>query len=176
MANALVIMVMFFFMFAWYSNYSLRNKVLCVYTRVTGQEIRKLVTLKDKQVSFDRKLFNITPERHRVVWHPTFFGLFGTWVICYHFVWYSYLPEDPREYGVVTMSPEVRAAMNQEEKFRAYNRAEDARIKKKGGMFEMLAQVAPIFTIILLVAVIYFLYTQGNQINILQEMQSLPKP
>jgi hypothetical protein len=171
-------MGLMFVVYTWYCLYQLRNKALCIYTRATTQEIEKFVGLKARTVVFDKMEFDILPERHRLKW-KTVLGLFGTWVIAYHFVWNDSIPEDPNAYKIQVISPEVRHTMNQEKKFKAFLSEEAPKgvIKKSGGFMQYI----PWFIICaVLIGVIYMMFTQGKTIALmntdLQEViNSLPK-
>jgi amino acid transporter len=158
---------------ALFLGYRLRNKCLCVYTRASTQEIEKFVSLQDRHVSFDKKRFDIVPGTQRLKW-KSIMGIFGTWVVAYHFVWYSRFPENPNIYNVPIESPEARHDMNQEEKFRAYQRAESQRdkvVKTKGSLMSFIPWI---IVAVVLAFIMYTLYTQGKDMNVIkQALQSL---
>ncbi len=157
----------------WYQLYSLKNKVICQYTRPSNQQLKKFVRLDSKNVRFDNLEFTILPERHVLVWQRLLWGLFGnigTWVIGYEFTWDSQYPRNPNSYKPSIVSPAAKKAMDNEASFIAYNRSVEKQSGRKGG----LAQYFPFIIIGLVVLVaVYYLYglirTQGIQIQSLSD-------
>lgn len=135
--------------------------------RASGQEIEKFVSLQARQVDFDGKRFDILPNLKRLRW-KTIMGVFGTWVVCYHLVWYSRYPEDPDVYNLPVESPEVRHNMNQEEKYRAYHKSEASRnvnVKSRGGFMQYLPYI---IIAVVLIGIIYVIYTQGKDMTVVK--------
>lgn len=164
--NVILVFAVLFVCFIWYSINNLKNKVLVIYTRNTGQEISKLVRLQDRYVDFDNKQFTLVPDRHRLHWKSVL-GLFGTWIICYHIYWYSRYPSDPRRFEVTVDSPSAAHYMNEEQSYTAYNKSEAARdtLKKRGGFMQYLPYI---IIGIVLVVIIYIVWTQGKDMTIIK--------
>ncbi len=153
--------------------YTLSTKALIIYTRATGQEIKKMVKISDRHVSFDKKTFDLLPETHRLQWH-SILGVLGMWVICYHLVWYSRYPQDPRFYNVPVVSPEAKHAMNQEDRYRAYHKSEQARNigKTKGGGLFGGGWITYVFIGIIIIGLLFLFYSnfsQGADINSIKQ-------
>ena len=177
MMGYLLFMVAAVLVFIWYFFSQLKNKCQVIYTRRTGQEITKMVTATSKHVIFDNKKFRIVPDRHRIQWQ-SFFGIVGTWVLTYHFVWYSIYPEDPKQYGIDTMSPEAHHDMNTEGQFNAYQRSERDRFKDKkaggGGIFDMILKFLPVVALLAAVYAIYAVNKNTSDMTVIKKaLQSL---
>ena len=155
----IIVLILMVLMYVIYMMYSLKNKVVVYYTRKTGQEIPKMVKLRDRHVEFDGLRFDVLPDRKTLIW-KTILGIFGTWMVCYHFEWYSIYPRDPKIYNVPIKSPEANRAMNRAAANEAYHRSETNRdtAKKKSGF---AAYLPWIIGIILVLGVIYMFYQQS---------------
>ncbi len=108
----------------WYSTSSLRKKILITYRRVDNTKIEMFVPITSRYVFFDHKRFNIIKKCITQQWYTRgIHSFFPTKVSTSDYVWSSEFPIDPDTGQVYVISPEVRGAMNQEEKFVALNRA-----------------------------------------------------
>jgi hypothetical protein len=140
--------------------YSLKSKAIVYYTRITGQEIPKMVKVQDRQVDFDGLRFDLLPDRQRLHW-KSILGVFGSWVIAYHLMWYARYPEDPKLYNVPIKSPAGNKLLNRSAQYKAYHVAESQRDtgKKKGGLMQYL----PWFlVVIVLIFIIYEILTMSK--------------
>jgi amino acid transporter len=166
MQQAILILAIMALAYLGWSLWTVKNKALVYYTRATRQEIKKMVKITDRQVIFDRKRFDLLPERHRLQWH-SIFGILGTWVITYHLMWYSRYPEDPAVYNVPIDSPEVAYEMKQEDRYKSYHHSEGARNVKKGasggGLFGM--SWITIIILVILAAVVVYLFMNFNTMS-----------
>lgn len=161
-------MVLMMFFGAWWGNYKLRNKALCIFTRASGQEIKKFVTLQDHYVSFDNMDFEIVPDRARDLWYDE--GLFGklfpTWIKCYHLNSNDYLPESYKDGGIQWESPANRNLINSRNDMHGFmeNQTPPTDEPKKSKMQKYLPWIIGAVACLAL----YYIYYQYNQIQALQ--------
>lgn len=135
---ALVVLVLFMFGSAWYSIYTLKDKLLCTYRRPSNQKIEKFVKINERKVRFGGKEYPIVPSCNSPIWYTRgvlgMLGL-GTWVMTADYTWYSDLPFDPKTGKPIIMSPEVRGAMNNEQLMGSFGRGMEKQAGKKQGLF-----------------------------------------
>ena len=166
-ANVLIGFVLIFVVMGLYLINRLKNRCYCIYIRRNKQVINKFVPLKAESVWFDKKKFEIVPDRATLTW-KTVFGIFGTWVITYYYSWYSRFPHDPNNFENVWETPEVRSGINQAERMAAFAKGVDTheKAKQKGGLMSFL----PFIIIgVALMFIIYTIYTQGKDMTIMKQ-------
>ncbi len=168
----LVILVLVVFAWAWYSASKLQNQIHCSYRRVDKTVIEKFTHRRSKHVRFDGQEYNIVPDRILLIrWKRGIHQFLPIWVQHLDFTWDYPYPLNPNDYKSPIISPEVRNAINQEERMKAYARSQQQALgSKKGGM---LQQYLPYIIIIGFVILGFWLYTQGQHISMLENLQKV---
>lgn len=163
----------------WYSTASLRNKIFVTYTRVDGTEEEFLSSINIKYLFFDHRRFRIIRSCIRYLWYKRgVHAIFPTRVAALSFVYNSEFPVDPETGQIHIMSPEVRNAMNQEERFYAYNRAQAKVSGRKEGFLQRNGMIIAIVLVVIM-GVFFWMKMQGldKSITVLAEYYKtlLPK-
>jgi len=150
--------------FAWYANSSKRNKIHCTFRRINKTKVAKFVKMSSRYVSFDGKLYDIIPSCITFQWWDKglVHMLFPQWVATLDFIHNSRFPIDPETGKPAVISPEVRKAMNKEEWVKSYAKGFTPPSNKKQGM---LQQYLPWISIILVVMVGFYLYTNMQALS-----------
>lgn len=157
-AFAIILLVM-----VWYSTSSLRGKIFVTYTKVDGTEEEFLQRIDSRFLIFDKKKFKIRRKCIRYLFYKRgIHSFFPTRVAHLHYVWNSQDPIDPETGEVYVDSPEARQAMNQEERFLAYNRAQQ---KTSGKRESPLAHYLPYIAIGITVIMGLYLWMQQRGLN-----------
>jgi len=133
----LLVLIALMFGGAWYSIYSLKDKLFCTYRRASNQKIEKFVKLKSRYVKFDGKEFNVIPSCNSPLWYTRgllgMLGL-GTWVMTADYSYTSPDPYDPKTGKIAIISPEVRSHMDNEELMGSFGRGMQKQAGKKQGL------------------------------------------
>ena len=159
---------------AWYANNSKRNKIYCTFRRINKTKISKFVPMKSRYIIFDNKKYDIITGHITFEWwnKGLINQLFPQWVATLDYSHDSRFPHDPNQMSKNWETPEVRNAINKEEWVKSYAKGftPPASSKKASG----LAQYLPIASVLLVVLVGFYLYTNmqelANQMAIMDNM------
>lgn len=163
-------LIVIVFVGAWWNNYRLRNKVLCIYTNIAGQDSKRIVSVQDHYVSFDGMEFELTPDRARDYrYDEGMFGkLFPTNLKCYHLNYSDYLPEGYK-LGIQWESPANRKLINSRNNMQVFSETQTPNEEPKKS--KMMKYLPWIIGFVVLIAG-YYIYTyisnQNAQIQALQ--------
>ncbi len=168
----IVVFVLLFVGYVWYSINNLKNKCLCIFRRKNKQRIKKLVPLKDNKLTFEGFEYDIDPRCAGLEW-VIVMGIFGTWVIAYDFSWYHRFPHDPNDFENVWDTPDLRKSINLQDRMKAYARGQSQALSgKKPSTFQ---QYLPWIAIFAVVIVGVMLYNTNQHMNLIEEMMKVPK-
>ena len=153
---------------AAYSAIRLRNKIYCSFRRINKTKIDKFVPMHSRYVIFDGGKYKIDPKRITLLWYNRgIHQFFPQWVPSLDYSWYADVPHNPDDFTDTWDTPEARNAASSEEDWKGFNRGMQTQIGKKGGSFE---QYKTIIIIVAVVAVVYFIYSQGQAANARMDM------
>ncbi len=152
----------------WYSQQSLKGRLLCYFHLANRTLIEKKVPVSSRFVIFDGGKYKVDPKRISLIWYTR--GLhqfFPTYIPSLTFKWDTDQPLDPTTFEHTWGTPEASAASGQEEEFRAFAKGVSSLTKKKGALPEWLL---PVITIGLLVVVVYMIYQTQSELSIMRQM------
>lgn len=171
-STVIVIIVLLILVYIWFTINSYKGKCLVYYRRRNKQKIKRLVKATDSFIVFEKKRFDLTPDRAQPEW-VNILGLFGTWVMSYDFSWYSRFAHDPNQFESAWETPDVRNSINQEERMKAFTKVGESRAKEKTKS-SWMSFLPYIIIGAILIFIVYTIYTQGKDMTVMkQAIQSL---
>jgi len=164
----LIIVIAFFIMF-WYSIYSWKGKVLCLFRRPNRTVVEKRVPLNSKFVIFDGGKYQVNPKRIDLMWYTRgiihqFFPMFVPFL---EYKWDTDQALDPTTFTNTWDTPEARASTREEDKFKALSKGFQAQAgKKETGLIRFLPWIAVGVSLI----VGYMVYQLSQHVALLEQL------
>jgi len=165
----LAAMVLLIFVLAWYSANKLQSQVHILYRRGDKTIKEGFVKRRGNIVIIEGAKYRILPDRIALIdWKRGIHQFLPIKVQHLDYTWDDEFPHDPSQYDNPIISPEVRNAINQEERLKAYARSQGQALsgKKAGSLEKYLPWIAIIGLLLLGV----FLYNMSQQVNLLENM------
>ena len=156
---------------AWYSQNSLRNKILCTFRRANRTRIEKFVKEKARYVYFDGGEYVVDTSKIQLTWYNrSINAVFPTFVPTLDFTWGSRYPLDPDTMEVTWYSPEASKALTQERNIRELDKAAQAATgKKEGGLTKYL----PWITLAILLVLAMWIYQMSGKVAMMSELMQV---
>jgi hypothetical protein len=152
----------------WYSTASKRNKLLCRFRKPDLTLIEKFVPKHSRYVIFDGGKYIIEPKRVILQWYNRgIHQFFPMWIPSLDYKWDTDVALDPRKFTNTWDTPEARNAASSEDDWKGFNKGMQAQTGKKVTMFQ---QYLPWITIGAIVILGVMVYTQGQRVDIMEEM------
>ncbi len=165
----LVGMVVFIFVYAWYSANKLHNKIHIFYKRVDRALLEKDVKLGSKIIKVYDKEYKVLPDRIGVMeWKKGIHAILPIWRQYLIYDWDDEFPQNPDSYKQKIMSPDVRNLINQEARMGAF--AKGIREQSVGKKVTGLTQYLPMIALGGVIILLFFLYTMNNHITALEKL------
>ena len=124
--------------------------------------------MSSRYVIFDGGRYKIDKKRITLLWYNRGFNqFFPQWVPSLDYSHYSDVPHDPDNFVDTWDTPEARNAASSEEDWKGFNKGMAQQVGKKAGAF---AQYLPYIVVGILVIGIFLIYTQGQRMDILEQM------
>lgn len=168
---ALAIVAIMVVFYGYYATSKLKNKVLVIYHRPSGQVLEQFAKLDDRTVDIDGKRFTISPDRRSLMWYIRgIHKYFPTWVIVYEFSFYSKYPHNPDDFKDTVVSPSVARTLNNEARMKSLSLGvQNQGGTKKGGFFEKYLPIIIIVLILLIVVVGVFVFSMNSDMNVVKK-------
>lgn len=164
-----VVIIGLLFLAGVYSTRKKRGQIFCWFEGEDGTDEFKWVKDTEGWVIFRRYKFKIMPERMSSIWiSGGIHWLFPTRAQCLKYSWSSQYPRDPKNFGRTIISPQVKKIINKSETVESYFKTSSPGAKQKQST---LMQYLPLISIILVVLVGYFLYS--NMQNLAMGLNAL---
>lgn len=152
------IIVVLFLYGVWATNEK-RGKIYCEYQGIDKTVEHKWIKVTDKKVKFAKRQFDVLPECISSYWdRKGIHALFPMKVNYLHFAFYSRYPLDPNDYQRTWYTPELSGMINLEDQLKSFFK--NFTPSKTTGKLSPLMQYLPLITILLLIIVGFFLYSQ----------------
>lgn len=149
---------MVLFLFGVWSTNSKRGKLYYSYLSVDGTVENGWAKVEDKKIKVRGGKFDVLPECVVSLWdRKGIHALFPTRVNYIYLVHYSRYPLNPHDYKRTWDTPELRNMLNLEEQLKSFfKNFTPPKTQKASGLLQYL----PLITILLLLVVGFFLYSQ----------------
>ena len=164
----LIVVLLLFIGLMWYATAKLKNKLLCTFIRANLTKVEKLVPIQARFVVFDGGKYYVDAKRIVLHWYNRgIHQFFPQWVPSVIYKWDSSAPINPRDFKNTWDTPEARQAASSEDDWKGFNRGMASQVGKKSNV---LIQYLPYIAIIVLVILGFMMYTQGQRMDMLEQL------
>lgn len=152
----------------FYTQQSLRGKLLCFFHRPNRTIVEKKISLRSKYVIFDGGRFVVNPKRISLIWYKRgFHSFFPTFIPSLTYKWDTDQPLDPTTFQNTWDTPEARQAARGEESWKGFAKGVSSQVgKKQGGLEKYL----PWISIALTLVVGYLVYQMSQHLTLLENL------
>ncbi len=173
-ATLLVTAVVVFVLAGYYSQATLRNKILCTFRRANKTQIEKFVSQKAKVVIFDGGKYRVMTNMVSLFWYTRgIHQFFPTWVPKLDFTYKNALPIDPDTGTTTWATPEVEKMLGSEEDYIDFAKGAQIQSGVKQGTFQRYLPYLTIAAVAIIAIILYKLSdnfaTMGNQLTAMQQ-------
>lgn len=172
-----VIVLLFVIIYSSYSARSLKEKILCSFTRKDRTRILKWAKVNQGRIDFDGGWYDVEPSRTvQRLWESGIHFIIPTWVRCSDYRFDSSRPLNPDTFEN-QYSPELRKQLDISDGVKGLEQGNrEALISNKSGRQNILQQYLPIIVLGGFVIIGWFLWQQqgktddvGFAINVVQQ-------
>lgn len=156
---------------AWYSQYSLKNKIYCVFHRANKTRIEKFIKEKSKYVYFEGGEYVVDTSKIELTWYNRGINsIFPSFVPSLEFTYASRYPLDTETFKQSWYTPEASKALTQEKNIRDLDKATQA---QSGQKTSGLSKYLPWITLALLAVALMWIYQMSNNVAMLTELSQV---